>query len=198
MCGRSRGGPATTAQAVDPLAVEQDLAGVGRIVPPIRLKTVVLPEPFGPISAVIEPSGTVNQQSSTAWAAEALLQTATSSSGGPSRRALGRRRGALEQIEPGAEGPPCRACGAPRAARPRSGRMPCGRNSTTSTIRPPNRSSRALPPPNALLANSFSGSMRNAPSTGPHSVPRPPSITDSTICTLSRMLNMPSGSTNDR
>src|SRR5829696_6897730 len=31
----------------------------GAIVPPIRLKTVVLPDPFGPISAVIEPSGTL-------------------------------------------------------------------------------------------------------------------------------------------
>ena len=32
----------------------------------IRLKAVVLPEPFGPTSAVIEPSGTANEQSSTA------------------------------------------------------------------------------------------------------------------------------------
>ena len=32
----------------------------------MRLKTVVLPDPLGPMSAVIEPSGTANEQSSTA------------------------------------------------------------------------------------------------------------------------------------
>ena len=37
-----------------------------RIVPPIRLKAVVLPEPFGPIRPVIVPSSTVNEQPSTA------------------------------------------------------------------------------------------------------------------------------------
>ena len=34
--------------------------------PSIRLNAVVLPDPFGPMSAVIEPSGTTNEQPSTA------------------------------------------------------------------------------------------------------------------------------------
>ena len=40
--------------------------------------------------------------------------------------------------------------------------------------------------------------MKNAPSTGPHSVALPPISIDSTSCTLSRMLNMPRGSMNVR
>ena len=36
--------------------------------------------------------------------------------------------------------------------------------------------------------------MMNAPSTGPHSVARPPSSTDRMICTLMTMSNIPRGS----
>ena len=61
---------------VDPLAVEpRPRRRRALIVPSIRLKTVVLPEPFGPISAVIEPSGTANEHAvDRAQAAEALLE----------------------------------------------------------------------------------------------------------------------------
>ena len=51
-----------------------------------------------------------------------------------------------------------------------------------------------LPPPRLLLAISLSGSMRNAPRTGPHSVALPPMSSESTICTLSRIENIPRGS----
>ena len=76
--------------------------------------------------------------------------------------------------------------------------IPRGRKITTSAISPPKTSSRALPPPRLLLDHSFSGSIRNAPSTGPNSVPRPPSNIESRIWTLSRMLNIPVGSMNAR
>ena len=74
------------------------------------------------------------------------------------------------------------------------GMMPRGRNITTATSRPPKITSRVLPPPSSLLVVSLSHSMMNAPSTGPQSVARPPSSSDRTIWTLSRMLNIPSGS----
>ena len=51
-----------------------------------------------------------------------------------------------------------------------------------------------MPPPNSLLLVSLSHSIRNAPSTGPQSVARPPISSDRMIWTLSRMLNIPSGS----
>ena len=55
-----------------------------RIVPSIRLNAVVLPEPFGPISAVIEPCGTANEAVVDGLdAAEVLGKPLTSSSGSP-------------------------------------------------------------------------------------------------------------------
>ena len=51
-----------------------------------------------------------------------------------------------------------------------------------------------LPPPSWLLAISLSGSIRNAPSTGPQSVALPPISSESTICTLIRIENIPRGS----
>src|SRR3954465_13007017 len=48
----------------------------------IRLKTGVLPEPFGPMSPVIEPSGTTNEQPSTARSPPNCLTSPDTSSSG--------------------------------------------------------------------------------------------------------------------
>jgi hypothetical protein len=61
---------------------------------------------------------------------------------------------------------------------------------------PPKISSRELPPPHCWLAISLSGSTMNAPSTGPHSVPRPPSSMHRMIWTLMMMSKTPRGSMN--
>ena len=52
--------------------------------PVIRLKSVVLPAPLGPMMALIEPLGTVKETPSTAWKPSKLFRTSrTSSTGGP-------------------------------------------------------------------------------------------------------------------
>ena len=169
------------------------------MVPPIRLKIVVLPEPFGPISAVIEPSGTANDAPSTARTPpKRISRPFTSSRGAPETAgAAGGGAARSRRSMPVSRSPASPAL--PRA-RQRSiqwlavGMMPRGRNSTTSASSPPNIRSRVLPPPNSLLLVSLSHSMMNAPSTGPQSVARPPSSSERMIWTLSRMLNIPSGS----
>ena len=134
-----------------------------------------------------------------AQAAEVLLEAldlaAARGRSAPAAAALG----PLAQLEPRADqarlaaraarleplGAPTAGCRAAGTARP----APSGRRTSAAA-----RCRR----PSSLLANSFSGSIRNAPSTGPHSVPRPPSSIESRIWTLSRMLNIPRGSMNDR
>ena len=117
-----------------------------RMVPSIRLNSVVLPEPLGPISAVIEPSGTVNEQPSTAAGRRSASQP----------RHLQQRRGRrwrapsatatcsrsdsrLPPVSMRAPDQPGLAlAAAPRSSKrsPRLGRMPCGRNITTSHQQP--------------------------------------------------------------
>src|SRR5258706_11515295 len=54
--------------------------------PVIRLNSVVLPAPLGPMMALIEPRGTVKDTPPTAWKPSKLLRTScTSSTGGPPR-----------------------------------------------------------------------------------------------------------------
>ena len=68
--------------------------------------------------------------------------------------------------------------------------MPLGRKTTTAISSPPNRNSRALPPPRVprlLFTVSLSGSIRNAPNTGPHSVAFPPTSSVRMIWTLIRI-----------
>jgi hypothetical protein len=70
------------------------------------------------------------------------------------------------------------------------GRTPRGRNSTTAPSRPPNRNSRIEPelaPPRLVVVKLARGSMMKAPSTGPQTVPRPPSSAESTISMLVTM-----------
>ena len=167
----------------------------------MRLKAVVLPDPFGPISAVIDPSGTTNEQPSTARRPpKRFSRPLTSSSGRPAATswppgAASRSRIDERALEARADDRRLAAAAArARAARATNGTIPCGMNSTTSAISPPKISRRELPPPSDWLASSLSGSMMNAPSTGPHSVPRPPSSIDRMICTEITMSNIPRGS----
>src|SRR3954466_6828948 len=90
-----------------------------RIMPPTRLNTVVLPEPLGPISAVIEPRGTSNEQPSTARRPpKRLASPSITNSGSPFARVagapppppralarLGRPRRPLAQLEPRSDAP---------------------------------------------------------------------------------------------
>ena len=48
-------------QLADRLALEDDLAGVGRSSPPSSWRSVLLPEPDGPISATNSPASTVSE-----------------------------------------------------------------------------------------------------------------------------------------
>ena len=132
----------------------------GGIVPPIRLKTVVLPEPFGPISAVIEPSRDRERAAVDGLhAAEALLEPLAPRA---AARTLSRRA-------PRAAEPLARAGRAGQTLARQAGlaaRAPAldpmvggrddarGRNRTTSASSPPKIRSRALPPPNSLLRRS--------------------------------------------
>ena len=126
-------------------------------------------------------------------ATEVLVQAANLQ-----QRLLGRRRALapLDQLEPTRSAGEAAAAADPgsgqaRLARrtpPQQGRSDrgedaLGQEDNHGTSSPPNRNSRALPPPKELLAISFSGSIRNAPSTGPHRVPLPPTRSDRTIWT---------------
>ncbi len=71
--------------------------------------------------------------------------------------------------------------------------IPLGSAIVTSRSSPPNMTSRIAPasmPPIEVLVSSESGTTMNAPSTGPQTVPRPPSRTTSTTCMLSTMSNI--------
>ena len=59
------------------------------MVPSMRLKAVVLPEPFGPISAVIDPSGTTKEQPSMARTPPKCFSRPFTSSNGLSDGATG-------------------------------------------------------------------------------------------------------------
>jgi hypothetical protein len=76
--------------------------------------------------------------------------------------------------------------------------IPFGSSRIERASRPPKMSRREFPPPSCWFASSLMDSIRKAPSTGPHSVPRPPSTTASTIWTLRMMSNIPVGSMNVR
>ena len=175
----------------------------GVMVPSIRLNAVVLPDPLGPISAVIEPCGTVNEQPLTALTPpKCFVRPRMSSSGSPCATfvAGGALRSAITS-GPSRRAPTRPACPFVRRASKRSwivGMIPFGSSRTTNAISPPKISSRELPPPICWLASSLSGSIRNAPSTGPHSEPRPPSSMQRMICTLITMSNIPRGSMNAR
>ena len=171
-----------------------------RIVPPIRLKVVVLPEPFGPIRPVIVPRSTSNEHPSTARTPSKLRSRPLTSSSVP------------PAPEPAGAAPP-NGLRSPRraptsAARPRlalrssssrtEGMIPFGSSRIVRASSPPKINRRELPPPNCWLANSFSGSMIAAPRTGPQRVPRPPSTTARMIWTLITMSNIPIGSMNAR
>ena len=68
-------------EPVDPLAGERDGPPFGGNTPAIMLNSVVLPAPFGPITAKITPCGTANDTSATARSPLKFLVTlATSSS----------------------------------------------------------------------------------------------------------------------
>ena len=173
-----------------------------RIVSSIRLNRVVLPDPFGPIRPVIEPSGTVKEAPSTAFTPPKWrLRSRTSSRArsGISLRSTSCTRSVIEARLPPV---PIRAPTRPALPLVRrqlstdsiAGMMPLGRKITTAISSPPNRNSRVLPPPQSLLAISLSHSTRNAPITGPHRVALPPISIERISWTLIRMLNMPRGS----
>ena len=157
----------------------------GVIVPPSRLNTVVLPEPFGPISAVIEPSWTENDAPSTARSPPKRFSSPFDLEQRPPAQRRAREIGCpLLQLQP-------RADQAGRAAlAPRLDEVPQRRDDAARQEQHDQHHQaaeddrRELPPPSELLAYSLSGSMMNAPSTGPKSVPRPPSSIDSRIWTL--------------
>ena len=126
------------------------------MVPPIRLKTVVLPEPLGPISAgdraLRAPRTSAVDR---AHAAEALLEALHLEQRRGRRRrcarAAPRARGGRCRSGARPRARPCRACASARSSGLAVGMIPRGMNSTTSTSRPPKIRSRALPPPNSLL-----------------------------------------------
>ena len=91
--------------------------------PVTRLNSVVFPDPFGPMSAVIDPRGTSNEQPSTAVTPpKRLVRPRTSSSAvtstgsprAPRQDAL--RRARLRRRPAGAAGPPGSTEGCPAAA----------------------------------------------------------------------------------
>ena len=59
-------------------------------------------------------------------------------------------------------------------------------------------STRVPEPPPKTVASSLMSATMNAPTTGPYRVPRPPTSADSTIITLPRIANAPSGLRNVR
>jgi len=170
----------------------------GVMTPEMRLKTVVLPEPLGPMSAVMEPSGTVKVAPSTArFAPNDLTRPRTSRSGlsGSTSRDTGAvvitasksRRLPLSPTVP-------RVCSRSRSFSS-EGRTPLGSSRMSAMSRPPRMTSRKLPPEKTVLAQSLIGMSRKAPSTGPHSEPRPPRMTASTMSRLCMIANIPMGST---
>ena len=76
--------PPARGKAGDVRAVEQNAARIDRKTPVIRLNTVVLPAPFGPISAVRVPRRTAKDKSSMTLRPPKRLLT-------QSRRRMGRR-----------------------------------------------------------------------------------------------------------
>ena len=72
--------------------------------------------------------------------------------------------------------------------------MPCGMNNITPRRIAPNTARWICVPPNVPTNQSPSGSIMNAPRTGPHNVPRPPRMAIKTIVTLVKMLKMNCGS----
>src|SRR5258707_7461995 len=70
--------------------------------PVIRLKSVVLPAPLGPMIALIDPRGTVNDTPPTAMKPPKFLESPrTSSTGGPPRHAGPQREHRAGQAAPG-------------------------------------------------------------------------------------------------
>jgi len=125
------------------------------MLPVIRLNSVVLPEPFGPINAVIEPSATVRSAPSTAVRPPKRLVTPRTSSSGPDNSEVDRVKArswactgearvsaplwSVNSVSTG-----CRL----RQAAAAVGSSPAGRNSTTSTRIAPRMSTRVdVPPP---------------------------------------------------
>ena len=130
----------------------------------IRLNNVVLPDPFGPIRPVIEPSWTTSEAPSTALSPPNDLRRSLTSSRGVGSGALSRSTRESRAVSEARLPPvPMRAPTGPALPRVRTqfssdsiaGSTPCGRNSTITTSRPPNSRSRVFPPPRLLLAYSL-------------------------------------------
>src|SRR3954451_4474694 len=142
---------------------------LGRIMPSMRLNAVVLPEPLGPMSAVIDPSGTVNEQPSTARTPPKRFSSPfTSSSARPAWTSWPTGASSRSRMTSGLSRRAPTIASSPRRRRlssrsPTNGTIPCGMKSTTSAMSPPKMSRRVLPPPCDWFASSLSGSMMNAP-----------------------------------
>ena len=166
-----------------------------RIIPVIRLNAVVLPEPFGPISAVIVPSCTWKVRSSTARRPPKLFASPSTSSsmrgsvGTASRGRAGRREG-RRSIAPETIAPAERSA-SPFAQRATDGTTPCGRKRTTAAITAPYTTRFICVVPKWTFASSLRICTAKPPRIGPITVPRPPRSAASTISTLFWMLNMP-------
>src|SRR5499425_3375891 len=72
------------AMPVTSRSLKRTLPASGRRCPVIRLKTVVLPAPLGPMMALIEPRGTLKLTPPTAWKPAKLLRRPWTSSTGDS------------------------------------------------------------------------------------------------------------------
>ena len=70
-------------QAVDARALKRDVPASGANTPAIRLNSVVLPAPLGPITAKIAPSGTAKLTSATARNPLKFFETSATSSSAP-------------------------------------------------------------------------------------------------------------------
>ena len=114
----------------------------GRIVPVMRLNSVVLPEPFGPISAVIVPSRTANERRRRPAGRRSASRRPCTSSSGPAGLPVRGRPAARSTIahaacaRGGRRPGRCPRFDARRRVEQlvrRVGRIPRGRKSTTST-----------------------------------------------------------------
>ncbi len=167
------------------------------IVPSIRLKSVVFPEPFGPISAVIVPRSTDRFTPSTALTPpkrfSALLTSRIGPAGASAASSAARsttRIGLRSKRAPTSVAFP--ASRRRFTMSPMLGMIPRGRQRTTSMSSVPKKMRRTfasqIPPGTQslklLFVIWFTGSRMNAPITGPQIVPRPPSRTASTTNTL--------------